>query len=316
MAGDPAVIDRLATLPQGKRQPNLVFAAARWCGTEPGPYAALRDALLQRWSAVERTVLARRTQTNEAGRCATLLPVLGQVAALGRPLALLEVGASAGLCLLPDRYAYAYSTGHRLQPSTPLPARTADADGPAGGPPVLGCTVRGSAPIPADLPQVTWRAGIDLSPVDVTDDEAVRWLETLIWPEHADRRERLRAAVRVARRDPPRVVAGDLNDRLAAVAAQAPDEATLVVFHTAVLAYLSEPERAAYVEQVRELPGHWVSQEGARVLPEVTATLPRRDPPDDGAPREENRFVLALDGAALALVDPHGRLMTWLGDHH
>lgn len=316
MAGDPAVVDRLVTLPPLKRQPNLVFAAARWCGAEPGPYRALRDALLQRWSAVEGVVLARRTQTNEAGRCATLLPVLGQVAGAGRPLALLEVGASAGLCLLPDRYAYAYSTGQRLQPSTPLPAGTADAAEPDGEPPVLECMVRGSAPVPADLPPVTWRAGIDLSPVDVTDDEAVRWLETLIWPEHADRRERLQAAVRVARRDPPWIVAGDLNDRLAAVAAQAPAEATLVVFHTAVLAYLSKPERAAFVEQVRHLPGHWVSQEGARVLPEVTATLPRRGPLGDGAREVENRLVLALDGTALALVDPHGRSMTWLGDNH
>ena len=66
--------------------------------------------LAERRDEVEALMLARRTQTNEAARCALLLPLL---AALPQPLALLEVGASAGLCLLPDRYGYDYA-GHRL----------------------------------------------------------------------------------------------------------------------------------------------------------------------------------------------------------
>ena len=67
--------------------------------------AAFRDFTLAHWPAIEAEVRTRATQTNEAGRCAVLLPVL---AALPQPLALLEVGASAGLCLYPDRYAYRY----------------------------------------------------------------------------------------------------------------------------------------------------------------------------------------------------------------
>ncbi len=62
---------------------------------------------------IRQCMLTHATQTNEAARCATLLPVLAQ---LPQPLALLEVGASAGLCLQPDRYAYDYGDGRVLRP--------------------------------------------------------------------------------------------------------------------------------------------------------------------------------------------------------
>ena len=92
---------------RSKQQPNLVFAAARWHGvTAPGTVLA-RDALLADDGAIRSTILARATQTNEVGRLATLLPVFGQFSG---PLALIEVGASAGLCLYPDRWGYAWST--------------------------------------------------------------------------------------------------------------------------------------------------------------------------------------------------------------
>lgn len=62
---------------------------------------------------IAATMAVRTTQTNEPARCATLLPVLAH---LPQALALLEVGASAGLCLLPDYYAYDYG-GHSVEPS-------------------------------------------------------------------------------------------------------------------------------------------------------------------------------------------------------
>jgi hypothetical protein len=284
---DPEVTDLLATLPPGKRQPNLVFAAARWHGAHGG-YRALRSTLLGRWPQVRGTILARSTQTNEAGRCAVLLPFL---ASLPQPLALLEVGASAGLCLLPDRYSYAYDDGTRLDPDD----GTSDV--------VLPCTLTDGARAPERMPDVAWRAGIDLAPVDVLDAEACRWLETLVWPEHDDRRERLHHALAVARRDPPRVVAGDLLDALPGVAAEAPADATLVVLHSAVLAYLDAEARAAFVDLVGRLPGHWVSNEGVRVLAS-TAHLAA-----DPAARS---FVVAVDGVPRAVADPHGRRLSGL----
>src|SRR4029079_6820544 len=121
------------------------------------------------------TILERATQTNEVGRLATLYPAF---AGLGtRPLALLEVGASAGLCLYPDRYLIRWT----------FPDGGTQETEPVG--PLLECTTTGELPGSALAP-VVWRAGVDLSPVDVTDDEAVRWLETMVWPGQQERSER------------------------------------------------------------------------------------------------------------------------------
>ena len=129
--------------------------------------------------AIRATMLARRTQTNEAGRCATLLPVLAR---LPQPLALLEVGASAGLCLLADRYGYDYGVS-RLAPAS------ADA-------PVFPCRADAATPLPAAHPRIAWRLGLDLHPADVADAADCAWLATLVWPEQSDRLARLRAALR------------------------------------------------------------------------------------------------------------------------
>ena len=224
VAADAFALEFLAALPDEKRQPNLLFAALRHvCGT-PRDWPEFRAMLRDNAIAVRATMLARRTQTNEAGRCATLLPVLAR---LPQPLALLEVGASAGLCLLPDRYGYDY--GHRrLAPASP------DA-------PVFPCRADPATPLPAAHPRIAWRLGLDLHPMDVADAAHRAWLETLVWPEQSDRLHRLRAAMAVARRDPPRVVQGDLLTDLPAWARQAPRDATLVVFHSAVLAYVADP---------------------------------------------------------------------------
>ncbi|MER7009443.1 DUF2332 domain-containing protein [Dactylosporangium sp. NPDC000555] len=295
VAGDAELIGMLDGLPPAKRQPNLLFAAARHVGGTPDGYARFRDIVLGHRDAVVATMLARRTQTNEPGRCAALYPAL---AALPQPLALLEVGASAGLCLLPDRYAYEYTRDN----GTTVRAGAAD------GAPRLHCRVEGAPPaVGADAVRVAWRAGIDLNPLDVTDEDDVRWLRTLVWPEQLDRLARLDAALEVARRDPPRVVAGDLNARLDELVAEAGGAvragATLVVFHTAVLDYVPEPGRGAFVDRVRRLDGHWLSQEAPGVVPSIDTRLP--GPPPAGT----IAYVVSLDERPLAFSALHG---AWL----
>ena len=75
--------------------------------------------------------------------------------------------------------------------------------------------------------------------MDLSIPGKVEWLEALIWPEQTDRLARLRAAIKIAAEQKPRLVKGDLRTDLAALAREAPKDATLVIFHTAVLAYVS-----------------------------------------------------------------------------
>jgi hypothetical protein len=285
VAGDATLLARLAELPPPKRQPNLLLAAVRYLFGPVGSYPAFRDFVLSRWSGVATTILARRTQTNEPGRCAALLPAL---AALPQPLALIEVGASAGLCLYPDRYAYHYTLGdleHRVGTS----------------PVLLRCAADGPVPVPSAAPEIAWRAGLDLNPLDVRDDEDVRWLESLIWPEQAERFDVQRRAVLLARADPPRIVRGDLLRDLPALAAEAPDEATLVVFHTAVLGYVDAAGRTAFTDTMRSLDATWISNE-------MPGLVPGTDVDTGGAAR----IVLARDQRPLALAGAHGQSLTWL----
>jgi hypothetical protein len=281
---DDEVLALLGTLPPSKRQPNLLFGVVRFLGGPVGEPAAFHAYTLANWSVIEAEMRTRATQTNEAGRCAVLLPVL---AALPPPLALLEVGASAGLCLYPDRYAYRYGD-----------------DMVGTGEPVLDCTATGMTP-PAGVPHVVWRAGLDLNPLDVTDPADIAWLDALVWPEHTHRRARLRAAAAVAGAEPPLLVRGDLVDDLPALAARAPAAATLVVFHSSVLFYVPAPRREAFAEVVRGLPGHWVANESPGLL--RYAALP--EPPDDAL-----HNVLALDGTPLAWTRPHGQAISWFAE--
>lgn len=301
---DPAVLALLSELPGLKIQPNLVFAAARLKDAPVGDYEHFRAWLLTHWGEVKPEVLQRATQTNEANRCAVMLPILSRLDRLGTatadaggqsageraPLALIEAGASAGLCLYPDRYSYAYTTtaGETVElhpkdgPSTVTLPAAIDADW-----------------VPDHIPEVAYRAGADLNPLNLADVDELAWLETLIWPEHQERRDRLHAAARIALQEPARIVAGDLVEAVPDLIRQAPAEARIVVFHTWVLYYLSPEHREAFRAALAEFPNiTWISSEPYGVLPWVDQ---RHKTPFD------HRVTLSVNGKPAALVGTHGQ---------
>jgi hypothetical protein len=270
------------------------------------PFALFADFCHRYRAEVTDLLGARATQTNEVGRCAFLLPGLATAwRASRRPLALLDLGASAGLNLLFDRYRYDYRPG-----------------GPVGDPTsavVLECEVRaGALPAPV-LPPVVHRAGLDLRPLDPVVEDDGLWLLACQWPDHLPRFERLHRALATARAMPdrPRLSRGDMVDDLPALVGSAPPGAAVCIFHSWVAAYLTETRQRALTATVerlgRQRPLWWLFGEE----PDGVAGLPVPPAPAGLGHRGATALVLVAAGRTgsrarrLADVHPHGRWLRW-----
>lgn len=168
---------------------------------EAWPY--FRAFCLEHQNELRRRLPTARMQTNEVTRCANLMPAFELVyQRSGQPLALIEIGASAGLNLAWDRYNYHYHCDQdviRYGGSSPLD---------------LHCEIEGTSqhrPLfpRGALPPVSWRVGIDISPLDVTNESDALLLASYIWPEEFSRYQILTDAIAFARTDPPDIRAGD-----------------------------------------------------------------------------------------------------------
>ncbi len=290
VASSPDALSFLDRFPRDRQQPNLLFAATRLVAGTPASTREFDRSLRDNADAIAEIMLSRTTQTNEPGRCAALLPALTQI---DGPLALIEVGASAGLCLLPD--AYGYDWGRQQL----APPRWAGAIAP-----VFSCAASDATPLPSCHPRIVWRAGIDLNPLDVSDDADVAWLEHLVWPEHQARLAGLRAAIALSRQNPPRVETGDLKRDLPELIAQAPSDATLVVFHTAVLSYVAnQTDRDDFADMMIKAGVVWLSNEAPHIFPQYAENV---------APVDVGMFLLTKNGRPIAWTAPHGQTVHWI----
>lgn len=293
VADDAEIQEVLARIPENRRQPPLVFAVTRLLGALLEGYPHWRDFVLRHADDVVTECAVRSLQTNEPLRLAPLLPVLSEI---DGPIALLELGAAGGLCLYPDRYSY----------------RFVDEDGrlragldPVSGESTVVLTSRVTGTLPRlRLPEVVWRAGIDLAPLDVAEERDRRWLRGLVWPGESGREERIEAAASIVAVDPPLLVAGDALAQLDALAAQAPADATLVITTPGVLVHIPRTDRAALVERVRAMSARWVTIDPPGLLDIWTPAVDVETWPG---------FVVALDGEVRASADPLGRHWEWRG---
>ena len=255
IANDIDVLD-IASSARGRPVPNLLFAAVHclllrgavdklssfYPSLTPDPrpnseaYPHFRDFCLAHESAIRDLLSTRLVQTNEVGRCAYLLPAFSLIAGEnpGLPLSLVDIGTSAGLHLLWDRYSYEYA------------GRVVTGDESSSVRIVTEVRGSNSPPIPSGFPSVAFRIGLDLNPVRLTDPDSALWLRALIWPEHERRAAQLKAAIRLAIDNPPTLIAGNALETLPVVLDQTPKDSTLCIFHNYTLNQFSREDRGQF----------------------------------------------------------------------
>ncbi|WP_221585866.1 DUF2332 domain-containing protein [Microbacterium sp. G2-8] len=284
VAGDDELAAILAPLPAPHRQPPVVFAVTRLLGAPVAAYAEWARFVRENAARVVAECAVRTTQTNEPLRCAPLVAALERIPG---PIALLEIGASAGLCLFPDRYAYRFGTSDGAVQALGAGAVRLDAE------------LQGGFAVPQRLPDVVWRAGIDVQPRDPRVAENRDWIASLVWPGETERQARVAAALEVARQDPPLLIEGDAAEEgvLADLASRAPRDATLVIATPGVLPHVPRVARERLIARIRKMDARWITIDSPRLHDAWTTPL--------DADAWEG-FVLALDGEPLAAVDPLG----------
>jgi hypothetical protein len=331
-AADPQMMALMQEAPMGQRRPVLLLAAvhdlllagashplAAWYSTVPDgpgpgealpsgdPYPLFVDFVARHRDEIIDTLTHRTTQTNEVNRsCMWFAAARDATAdAPDRPIGLVEVGPSAGLNLGFDRYAYDFGDGIRR--------------GEVTSPVELRCEVlAGAPPLDRELPPVAARVGLDVAPIDPTDEREVRWLEACIWPEQPERFGRFAAAVRLTALDPPEIVVGDAVDELATAVGCVPDDAHVLVYHSWVLTYLERSRRAEFEAALDELGRQrdltWISAEHPGCMasvpipdslpPDVTPTTLARRRWRAGRPIDDQPVILAI-------AQPHAAWLDW-----
>ncbi|HKF82729.1 MAG TPA: DUF2332 family protein [Solirubrobacterales bacterium] len=228
-------------------------------------WPSFRQALVEDADAI-RALLDRPVQTNEVGRCATLLPGFFAVAAAtGLPLRLLEVGASAGLNLRWDRYRYETDGFAWGEPASPVR---------------VGFRLEGGAPSAVPV-EIADRRGCDPRPVDPASEEGRLTLLSFVWADQAERLRRLRAALAPAADLPVAVDRAGAAEWVAERLAAPADGVATVVFHSIVMQYLPEGERREFERRIlaagegatKEAPLAWLRMEPAGERAEVRLTI-------------------------------------------
>jgi hypothetical protein len=224
---------RGAEHPLRRHYANLTVGAPP---TGEDPFPLFADFCARHEDALCALIRARVTNTNEAGRSATLAAGFRALGAeAGEPLHLIEIGPSAGLNLIWDRYRIGYRRGAEERFAGPREARLA-----------LKCEARGERfPPLGPAPRVASRIGLERDPVDLADANDRDWLKALVWPDRVERFQRLEAAIAMFVEAPAPIRAGDALSLLPEALAEAPQDESLCVYHSFVTYQFDGPTRAA-----------------------------------------------------------------------
>jgi hypothetical protein len=278
---------------RGARHPLRDFYATAGGEAQSDPFPAFRDFVIVHEEEVRALVETRITNTNEAARSCVLRAGFAALAQReSAPLQLIEIGPSAGLNMIWDRYGMRYRRGGavvgEIAPDAPL---------------VLDCEVRGAVTPPlAPAPAIAGRIGLELHPVDLSNPDDRDWLRALVWPDQPGRLDRLERAIAMHRRAPPTILGGDALALLPDALAGVPPREAVCVYHT-IAVYQFSAEMKQALAAILALAGlrrpvwHLAFEFDSGA--DYAVTLSRHD----GG---------AIDSRKLAIAQSHGGWIEWL----
>jgi hypothetical protein len=257
----------------------------------------LAHAFLVRDEAWTRAFMRSPPQTNETARSTGLACGFMWLAVRSpAPFHMLELGASAGLNLNWDKFAYAHPAWGRARAAGPLmPTR-----------------IEGSPPAWREI-DVGSRAACDQNPLDANSAEDRLRLRAYVWADQPARMERLNAAIELARETGVKVDRADAAEWVKARLNGELPAGTSVVYHSVFLQY---PPR-----EVRDAIGEAIEAAGKRTTRERRLAWVRFEPEAViGGQAGSTRYVLNVvtwnngqrEEITLADVDPHGRFLSWV----
>ncbi len=191
---------------------------------------------------VDDILKTKIVQTNEVRRCAYLYPVFAYIHKLtNSPLALVEIGTSAGLQLLWDQYGYSYGSGSLYGKEASTVQIVSEIRG------------EGTPLLPLNSPPVGTRVGIDLKINDLSDEQDFLWLNALIWPEHKNRRRLFEKAAAYVLDQDIKFIEGDGVEWLSRISGRIPPNQTLCIFHTHVANQMSPLTNNRLLDTIKEI---------------------------------------------------------------
>ncbi|MEB2299543.1 DUF2332 domain-containing protein [Lysinibacillus xylanilyticus] len=261
IADDEELLKVATFIPQGQPVPNLLLAGVQYLlssskddlvhfypSLTSSPKAinevfpVFKTFVLSHSEELKTLFQEKLVQTNEIRRCSYLYPMMTEIYERHqKPLAFIEIGASAGLQLGMDQYNYCYNQQLHINNSNNAFVLSSENQG---------------QPLPTSItnaPVVCKRVGIDLNPIDIHNEKELRWLQALIWPEHQERRLLLNQALPILKELDLQLIKGDAIKLIKDISSGINEDAMLVVYHTHVANQIPMELRLELMEQLKEI---------------------------------------------------------------
>lgn len=263
ISADLELLQLSAHAREGQPVPNLLFGAVHYLllggishqlseyyativENPRDPFQAFhdfKDFCIRYRSEIISILKNKLVQTNEVRRCAYLYPSFCQIYKIAqKSLALIEIGTSAGLQLLWDKYSYSYNDKSNMYGNQESELE-------------LSTEIRGkNIPLMLDhSPPVTSRIGLDLNINNLSNREDYLWLKALIWPEHQERIFQFEQAASYLKGQALELIEGDGVSLLPEIASEIPTDSSICVFHTHVANQLPREAKMLLLNHIKDI---------------------------------------------------------------